>query len=78
MGSNAIANREAARKTALPHAPGHEEWSSSPSCKFYVCSTIAVDHSQKPANEFWQFRHLKYMENPRVIDAGICGGKIRQ
>ena len=62
----------------MPHTPGHEELSSSPSCKFYVCSTIAVNHSQKTANELWQLCLLKHMENPGMIDAGICGGKIRQ
>ena len=70
--------QEAARRTALPHTPGQEELSSSPSFKFYVCSTIAVNHSQKNTNELWQLCLLKHMENPEMTDAGICGGKIRQ
>ena len=68
----------AARKTALSHAPGHEDLSSSLSCKVHACSTIAVNHSQKPTNELRQLCPPKHMENPGMVDAGTCGGKIRQ
>ena len=50
--------------------------SSSPSCKFDVCSTIAVNHSKKPANELWQRCLLKHMKNPGMIDTGILGYPI--
>ena len=71
-------NKEAARRTALPHTPGHEDLSSSHSCKFYVCCTIAVNHSKKLANELWQLCFLKHRDNPGMIDAGIRGGKVSQ
>ena len=41
---------EAARRTALPLTPGHEELASSHSCKLHVRGTIAVDPSQETEN----------------------------
>ena len=55
--------QEAARKTALPHAPGHEELSSSHSCKLHMCGTFAVDPSQETAHELRQLRFLEHMED---------------
>ena len=46
--------------------------------KFYIFSTVAVDHSQKPASELWQHRLLKYIDNPGVIDVVIYDIKISQ
>ena len=43
-----------------------------------VCGTIAVDPSQETVNELRQLRFLEHMEDPRVIDSGIRGGKISQ
>ena len=70
--------QEAACKTALPHAPGHEELSSIVSCKIHENSAIAINHQQKKTTiDFSQLCLLEHMKNPRMIDAGTCDGKIR-
>ena len=70
--------QEAARRTALSHAPGHDELSSGHSCKFHVRGAVAVDSSKETANELGQLCSFQYMEDPGVIDIGICSGKIWQ
>ena len=78
IGSKGHRKQEAARKTALPHAPGHQEFSSGHSCKYHMCGAVAVDPSQETANDLKQLRSLDLMEDPGVIDAWIRGGKLSQ
>ena len=59
-GVEAHRKQEAARKTAFPHTPGHEELSSSHACKFHVCGTVAVDPSQGTTTELKQHRFLDH------------------
>ena len=74
MGSSAIANKKDARKTALPHAPGHDEFPPV-FLQNSTCNTIAANHSQEPADELWQLCLLEYTENPGMIDAGHAAAK---
>ena len=78
IGSERHCKHEAARGTALSHAPGHGELSSSLSCKFNLCSTVAENHAQEPTNELRQLCLLKYVDDPGMVDAGVGSGKIRQ
>ena len=70
--------QEAARWAAVPDTPGDKEVSSGHSCKLHMCSTIRVDSSQETADELKQLCFCEHMANPRMIDAGIRGGKICQ
>ena len=70
--------QEAARRTALPYAPGHEELSSGRSCKFHVRGAVVVDPSQEAADELRQLCLFQRVENPNVIDARKRGSKISQ
>ena len=60
-----------ARPPCLRSRSQDEELSSSHSCKFHMCGTVAVDPSQETANDLRQLRFLEHMEDPVVIDAGI-------
>ena len=60
--------QEAARRTALSHAPGHDELSSGHSCKFHVRGAVAVDSSKETADELGQLCSFQYMQDPGVID----------
>ena len=42
---------EAARRTTLPDAPGHDELSPVFSSKFDQCRTVAVNHTQEQTYE---------------------------
>ena len=82
IGSNAIAKRNplAAQPclTPLSDTPGREELSHAFSCKFDLCGAVAVNHTQEATYELWQLRPLKYVKDPGMVDAGICGSKICQ
>ena len=68
---------EAARRTALSDAPGQRKLSSAFSCKFNFCSADAVNHTQEPTCELWQLRLVKNVKDPGMVDAKICGSKVR-
>ena len=69
---------EAARRTALPHAPGHRKLLPALSCKFNLCGAVAINHTQEPTYELWPLRLLENVKDPGMVDAKICGSKIPQ
>ena len=46
--------QEATCRTALSHAPGHEELSSGHSCEFDACGAVVVHPSQETAEKLMQ------------------------
>ena len=75
-GSNAIANILGLAKQPCLTPPGHEELSTSRSCKFHKRGAVVVNPSQETADELWQLCFLKYTKDPRMIDARICSGSL--
>ena len=73
VGSNAIANKKPLAKQ--PYLTLLAMRSSNLSCKFHVCTTIALNHSQKPTNELGQLCPPNLMENPGVVDARYAAAK---
>ena len=67
--------QEVAPRTALSHAPGHEELSSVIPANS-TCGAVVVDPSQETAYKLRQFCFFQYMEGPGVIDAEISGSKV--
>ena len=67
--------QEPSRWTSLSNSSGHEELSSSRSCKFHMRGSVVVNPSQETTDELWQFSFLKFSKDPRVVDTRICSGK---
>ena len=76
MGVEGHCKEESARGTALSDAPGHKKLPPAFSCKFILCSAVAVNHTQESTYELWQLRLLENVEDPGMVDTGICGSKI--
>ena len=77
-GQKPLQKKENTRWTTLSYTSGHKEVSSVCSRKFHVRDAVAVNTSQKTADETGQPSVLKHREDPGMIDDGKGSRKVRQ
>ena len=75
IGGESHRKQEAARWTSLSNSLGHEELSTSRSCKFHMRGAVVICLSQETADEL---RHFSSLEYPGMFDTRLCGSKILQ